>query len=405
MSENLQNEEIKQKKLKEIIKKLHDGATVQEVKKEFSALLKNVSAEEISGMENSLIKEGFPPKEIQKLCDVHVEVFKDSLSKQKRQNRLPGHPVHSYIQENKKAAGVLKSIKSLGKKLSKGKTSEQMLNAFRSELELLAKYEKHYARKENQLFPFLEQKGFSGPSKVMWGKHDEIRKVIKEVNSLFSDKKYSDMYSNVKKMISAIKGMIFMEEKILFPTAMRKLTDKDWITIRRGEMEIGYAWITPGNIWDANLTQNMAKEAPAQSPAPKPDNALHLDEGSLTPEIINLIFKNLPMDISYVDENDKVRYYSATDERIFPRSPGIIGRAVQNCHPPGSVHIVEKILESFKKKEKKSAEFWIKMKDMFIHIRYFPLYDDQGEYKGVIEMSQDVAEIRALKGEKRLLDW
>lgn len=132
-------------------------------------------------------------------------------------------------------------------------------------------------------------------------------------------------------------------------------------------------------------------------------SVFHLDEGNIPLEIINLILKKIPLDISYVDENDIVRYYSATEDRIFPRSPGVIGRAVQNCHPPKSLHIVNDILESFKKKKKNSAEFWITIKGRFLHIRYFPLYDKEGNYKGVIEVTQDVTDIRALKGEKRLL--
>jgi len=105
-----------------------------------------------------------------------------------------------------------------------------------------------------------------------------------------------------------------------------------------------------------------------------------------------------------VDENDTVRYYSSTEDRIFPRSPGVIGRTVQNCHPPKSMHVVNKIIESFKKKEKKSAEFWINKQGRFLYIRYFPLYNKAGDYKGVIEVSQDATDVRALKGEKRLLD-
>jgi DUF438 domain-containing protein len=135
------------------------------------------------------------------------------------------------------------------------------------------------------------------------------------------------------------------------------------------------------------------------------DNYFHLDEGGLTAEQINLMLKHLPFDITYVDENDKVKYYTAGEERIFPRSPAVIGREVQNCHPQKSVHIVEKIIESFKKKEKKSADFWIKMQGKFIYIRYFPVYDEKGKYKGIIEVTQEISDIKKIEGEKRLLDW
>ncbi len=135
------------------------------------------------------------------------------------------------------------------------------------------------------------------------------------------------------------------------------------------------------------------------------ENKIKLEEGSLNQEQLNLMLKRLPIDITFVNENDKVCYYSATDDRIFKRSPAIIGKDVQNCHPSKSVHIVKKILKSFKEKKKDFAEFWIQLNNNFIHIRYFPLYNKQGEYKGVIEVSQEVSGIKKLEGERRILDW
>lgn len=407
MSESSNSE--KQEKLKSIIKRLHEGADIESVKKEFSKLIKNVSPDEISDMENALINEGMPAEEVQRLCDIHVEVFKASLKKQKKESKIPGHPVHSYIEENKALKGILRRFNSLLKKISRGNADEKTIQSFISEFNKLKEIEKHYTRKENQLFPFLEQKGFSGPSKVMWGKHDEVRGLLKQVQDCINNEKWNELTKAGKKLSSDIKGMIFKEEKILFPTAMKKLNQEDWVKIRKGENEIGYAWITPGNVWDANLTQQLSTQRQAEEEMKKPvDDTIsnfHLDEGTLTLEQMHLMLKNLPLDISFVDENDKVKYYSATDDRIFPRSPGVIGRDVHNCHPPKSVHVVERILQSFKNKEKKNAEFWITMNDRFIHIRYFALYDNEGRYKGVIEVSQDVTDIRSLQGEKRLLDW
>jgi hypothetical protein len=203
-----------------------------------------------------------------------------------------------------------------------------------------------------------------------------------------------------------------MEEKILYPTASRRLSSDDWAEIQRGEPDIGYAWIKPGSLWEAgaaSLGTPSGGAAPAESSlgkeaAPGPARDIPMQEGALTQEQLNLMLTNLPLDLTYVDENDKVRYYSAAPDRIFPRSPGIIGRSVQNCHPPKSVHIVEQIVESFRKKEKDVADFWINFEGRFVYIRYFPLFKD-GEYKGVVELSQDVTDIRKLEGERRLLDW
>jgi DUF438 domain-containing protein len=187
------------------------------------------------------------------------------------------------------------------------------------------------------------------------------------------------------------------------------LTQEDWAEIKKGESEIGYAWITPSNLWDANIAKSKFSESltitSERTETMKETNEIRLSQGRLTEEQLNLMLKNLPVDLTFVDENDTVRFYSDTKDRIFPRSPAVIGRAVQNCHPPKSVHVVKNILNSFKEKKKDAAEFWIQMKGLFIHIRYFPVYDEKGNYKGVIEVSQEVSGIRALEGEKRILDW
>lgn len=132
---------------------------------------------------------------------------------------------------------------------------------------------------------------------------------------------------------------------------------------------------------------------------------VNLDTGALTPGQINLLLMTIPLDVSFVDENDVVVYYSAARDRIFPRTPGVIGRKVQNCHPPRSVHIVEKILAAFKSGKKSKAEFWIQSGGKFIHIRYFALRNEHGIYKGCLEVTQDITPLRKLEGEKRLLDW
>jgi DUF438 domain-containing protein len=284
---------------------------------------------------------------------------------------------------------------------------------FEAVLEELKDVEIHYRRKENQLFPYLEQVEFTGPSKVMWGKHDEIRQQLREFENAYREEDWRGFTAAGKTLLRAVRRMIFMEEKILFPTALKKLSEGQWAEIRRGEGEIGYAWIQPGNLWDPSvvIAATAAKEpGKAQSsvsagPGAGDSGEIPLDVGSLSPEQINLMLRNLPIDMTYVDENDRVRYYSQGRERIFPRSPAVVGREVQNCHPPKSVHVVEKILESFKRKEKDTAEFWLTLGGRFIHIRYFALYDQQGAYRGVVEVSQDVTDIRELKGQKRLLDW
>jgi hypothetical protein len=411
----------KEEQLKQIIKKLHAGSTVQNLKKEFADLLEDLSAEEIAAMEQSLVNEGFPPTSIQELCEVHVEVFEDSLKKVKDEAQLDGHPVHTYRKENRELEQRLAEIDDLFKKLKKAfkkgtaaKKGEPSREAILPKVNDLFVFEKHYQRKENQLFPKLEEKGFTGPTTVMWGKHDEIRAALKELKQgLEADGSPSAVQSLFKTLKKKMEKMIFMEEKILFPTSLKKLTVHDWVAIRNEENEIGYSWVTPGSVWDPSLAiERYARENPGEAPGANIKDYTNADqihiplhEGFLTQEQLDLILLNLPFDITFVNENDQVRYYSATNDRIFPRTPSIIGRDVQKCHPPKSVHVVEKIVEAFKKGERDKAEFWLDFKGRKIHIRYFPLFDANGAYRGVIEVSQDITKIQTLGGEHRLLDW
>ena len=413
--------EYRQQQLKEIVKDLHEGSDIKAVQKRFAQLIRNVSPEEIAQMEQALIAEGIPVEQVQKVCDVHVQVFEQALERRKKNKVLPGHPVHTYLQENRALRKILRRMRPLLKQVTRGARSRE----FQAVLEELKAIEIHYRRKENQLFPYLEQVEFTGPSKVMWGKHEEIRKQLREFEDAYRQEDWSRFAALGRGLLRAVGRMIFMEEKILFPTSLKKLSEKQWAEIRRGEPEIGYAWVQPGNLWDpsvviaASVAKELGKATGKASPGTAADGAMGtgtapgaeeageipLDVGKLLPQQINLMLRNLPIDMTYVDENDRVRYYSQGRERIFPRSPAVIGRAVQNCHPPNSVHVVEKILESFKRKQKDTAEFWLTLGGRFIHIRYFALYDQKGIYRGVVEVSQDVTDIRALEGQKRLLDW
>lgn len=411
---------IKQEALKGIIKDLHAGVPVEKLRRTFAGLIKGTSPEEIADMENSLIQEGFPVEEVQRLCDVHAQVFDRALKKAGKPGRVPGHPIFSYREENKETKRILKELKRAAKPLVKGRPDKTEVERFGSVLTRFKEIEKHYARKENQLFPALETKAFVGPSKVMWGKHNEIRALIKKTEAAWTAGHWRDMAGELASLSGAVKKLIFLEEKILFPTAARKLNTVDWARIKKGEPEIGYAWIKPSNLWDAQLAETMAgatavtaapshpptaPAAPTTMTATADDGAIDLARGRLTAEQVDLMLKSLPFDITFVDENDRVRYYSDTAERIFPRSPEVIGRAVQNCHPPKSVHVVEAIVQAFKDKTKTSADFWIQRDGKFILIRYFPVYNAAGVYKGVIEVSQDITGLKALEGERRLLSW
>ncbi|HPE90392.1 MAG TPA: DUF438 domain-containing protein [Spirochaetia bacterium] len=429
MSEFLKNDATRAERaarLKVIIDKLAAGAAPSAVKKEFRDLIEGADAAEVAELEQSLIEGGMPVEEVQRLCEVHADVFKAGLERGERADRMPGHPVHTYLAENREAGKRARALR-----LASVAGSLDAVSAAVAELKPIVT---HFERKENQLFPYLERKGFTGPSKVMWGKHDEIRAAFRELDEARASANAKAYRAKARDLARRVRAMIFMEEKILFPNALKRLSDAEWAELRRGEDAIGFAWVRPGAEWDPALVAPAGRgaggayanfgaavaaagasvgTAPDAGAAPDassaaaigPDTPIPLSTGALPLKVLDAVLKSLPVDVSFVGADDNVMYYSDSPHRVFPRSPAIIGRAVQNCHPPKSVHVVERIVESFKKKEKDKADFWIQMGDRFIVISYKPVYDADGTYLGTLEMSGDATDVRALEGQRRLLDW
>jgi len=407
MGEYLNNREKRREVLKGLIRQLHEGRTVEEVKEEFSRLLQEIGASELAEVEQALIAEGMPEHEIKRLCDVHVAVFREVLDAQARPETIPGHPVHTFLAENVACARVLDDLRQALENLQAAPTPEHLETA-RRRLEELRRYERHYLRKENILFPFLEKHGFTGPSRVMWAIHDDIRagwKALAEVlNNPPADAgllraRIQGTFLPLEKMI---REMFYKEENILYPTALEMLTPEEWLAIRAQEEGIGYAFVVAGDQWPPR-----EKAAPAVPPTEQPlttEGTLRLDTGFLTVEEINRLLRYLPVDLTYVDREDRVRFFSQTKERIFPRSPAVIGRKVQQCHPPASVHRVQRILDDFRAGRRDQAEFWVQTRGRFIHIVYYAVRDEQGEYRGTLEVTQDITHLRELQGERRLLE-
>jgi DUF438 domain-containing protein len=391
--------------LKEIVRGLHEGKAPEEQKIRFAEMLRQVSASEIAEMEQALIAEGISEEEIKNLCDVHVQVFAESFEGTEPLQVPPGHPVDTFRRENAALSEVVERVRSILENPGEppdAESGKRWLVELRELLIDVAQVEKHYLRKENQLFPMLEAHGVTGPSKVMWALHDDIRAIFKSVRKTAEEGDRESILSDGLALVTAISDMIYKEENILLPMALEVLSEADWGRVLEGGDEIGYTLIEPHEGW-------IPTEGPgAEAPPPRRGTGeapLWLSTGGLTAKQLDLVLTNLPVDITFVDAEDKVQYYSAQASRIFPRSPGIIGRAVQNCHPPSSVHVVQEILDAFRKGTKDSADFWIQMEEKFILIRYFAIRDTEGKYEGCLEVSQDVTKIKALEGERRLLDW
>jgi uncharacterized protein len=392
MSEYIDNHSRRQDVLKRMIAQLHAGRTVDEVKSQFAELLAEVDATEIAFLEQALIAEGMPAMEIKRLCDVHVAAFEDALNarassaKARADSTQPlSQRIIAQFKDANAAAG--RTLDGLEAAVAVGRWAEA-----REWARQLRAHELHYQRKENVLFPYLEKHGFSGPSTVMWAIHDDIRAALKQLLAALSGQADPGQVAAVlDPLADAMRQMIYKEENILFPTALQMLTPDEWAAIA------------------AVGQQPSAADLPIAS-ASNSAQLIPLEVGGLTAQQIGLLLTHLPMDVTFVDEEDEVRFYSAGSERVFDRQPAIIGRKVQQCHPPTSMHRVQRILDDFRTGRRSTAEFWIQMGApngqgcRFIHIRYFALRDAQGVYRGTLEVTQDVTGIRQLEGERRLLD-
>lgn len=387
--------------LKEIIRELHAGVDLTRLQEKFAQTVGDITPEEIASLEQALVHEGLPESEIKKMCHLHAGLFKNALDEQAAPAMPPGHPVHTYMEENQQAKGVIAEIQQELEKI--GEEPRETVWSFvvshlRSLVQELAGIQTHYVRKENQLFPLLEQHGLAAPGKVMWEVHDDIRGKFRLVQELLAGNKRVAARNALLDLVAAVDDMIQKEERILFPMALQVFTDIDWSRCRAGEEEIGYAFdVAPSDAWTVSAT--------GTGPEDIKTGLVNLATGQLPSEVIDIMLCNLPVDISFVDADDKVAYYSASSHRIFPRSPGVIGRDVKNCHPPKSLHMVTEILEAFKKGERKKAEFWLELGGKFIHIQYLALWNNQGRYLGCLEVGQDATHVRSLQGQRRLLEW
>ncbi len=399
MSAEINNREFRQQILKELISELHDGKSVDDVKEKFAEVFGNVSAEEIAQAEQALIADGLPVTEVQRLCDVHASVFKGSIEDIHRapvSSELPGHPADTLKREN---SAIEKEIDEVRTQLALLPDSDAK-DKVRAGLKRLTEIDRHYLKKENLFFPYMEQYGITAPPKVMWGVDDEIRAQLKAVLAKLASEELSSLAEEIEAFLDKAGEMIFKEENIMLPMLLENLTQDEWKTIADESEELGYCLIDSVPVWTPSA--GKASEAAAQE-QPGIAGAIHLPTGVLKVEELSRMLDTLPIDITFVGKDDTVRYFSQGAERVFPRTKAIIGRKVSNCHPPASVHIVEKLVEGFKAGRKDHEDFWINMGEKFILIRYFAVRDEAGEYLGVLEVTQNIRPLQAIKGEKRLV--
>lgn len=408
MSELINDAEKRKELLKHMILQLHEGKAPEAVKKQLIRLLGKVPYNDVVEVEQELIKEGLPQEEVLRLCDIHTMALDGVLDHTEAKTAPPGHPVHTFKEENRALRKEIQTLEHLYDDVKNSKSKDQLGRLFdeiHQQFNALMDAEKHYLRKENLLFPFLEKHGITGPPTVMWGKHDEARELLKgavEALGATDDITVEEAKTVIDLVLGpaskAVDDMINKEEEILFPMCLDTLKEEEWLKIERQSIEYGFCLYDPKVKWSP---EGIELEESASEEIDK----IQLPSGSFNVNELTAILNTIPFDMTFVDKNDRVKYFTQGRERIFARSRAILGRNVRNCHPPSSVHVVEKILGDFKSGKKDHSAFWITLKDRFIHIEYFALRSEDGGYLGTLEVSQDLTEKRKLKGEQRLLQY
>lgn len=414
MSEIINNSKQKKEMLKHLILQLHDGVAPESIKLRLVDLLKSVPYELVVEVEQELISEGISEEAVLSLCDIHTQVLDGNIDTGHAKSVPPGHPVDTFQQENRALETFIAKAKEAfneGNHIPQEQVEEYVLK-LKGIFNALSDVDKHYKRKEYLLFPYLEKAGITGPPKVMWGKHDETRTLLKAAHDSLPERGADKITSEeipslivlvLLPVIEAIEGMIFKEEQILLPMCLDTLGEEDWYHIYKETLEFGFCLYDPAVEWKP---QSSNKAQQTDEPKFLGGDAIRLSSGAFALKELEALFVTLPIDITYVDANDKVKFFSHSPNRVFDRNRSILGRDVRLCHPPGSVHIVEQIINDFKSGKENRAAFWISnFKGRFVHIDYTALRGAEGEYLGVIEVTQDITAFRALEGDQRLLSY
>lgn len=407
MSELINNSAKRKELLKHLILQLHSGEAPDAVRKRLEEYLKTVPYNEVVEVEQELISEGLPEEEILRFCDIHTAVLDGHIDQTFAKEVPAGHPVDTFKKENKELEKVIAQVRDLFNQASQLKDTDikGYLLKLKALYNALSDVDKHYRRKEYLLFPFMEKHEITGPPKVMWGKHDETRELLKsahEVLDVQDDMSVEDLYTiiayTLEPVLASVEGMIMKEEEILLPMCMDTLTDIEWYQIYQQTLEFGFCLYDPSDKWHP-------EDIEVSYVSYSQNGNVQLPTGSFSIDELTAFFNLLPMDITFVDKDDKVKFFSLGPHRIFDRNRAIIGRKVQLCHPPGSVHVVDQILDDFKSGKESNAVFWINFKGQFIYIEYIAMRGENGEYLGVVECTQDLTNLRKLEGEQRLLSY
>ena len=380
--------EERQEILKNLMLRLHSGEDKEVIQEEFNEVFDEITPYEIQLMERNLMSEGITFAEIMSLCNVHANLMGSKVNTQTSvaDFEQPGHPVHVMKMENLAIRGALDRVERLLVIYLETKDST-IEKGLRRQISLLDQFENHYQRKEYAMFPIMEKKGITAPPKVMWGVHDQIRDLYRDFKKALNDGKESTL-EEFQIARDEMLEMIQKEENILIPMVEQVFHVDDWETIASQSPEYGYCIVKPEKEWAVKKSFSPVKEETQV----ESEGDIPLSTGSLSLKELNLILNLLPMELSFVDAENIVKYYNEGngEEKIFKRTPSAIGRDVILCHPPRVHETVQTIFEQLKSKQKEKEEMWFKTEDKMVHVTYHAVWDEEGKYMGCLEYVQDI---------------
>lgn len=380
--------EERQEILKNLMLRLHAGEDKEVIQEEFNEVFDEISPYEIQLMERNLMSEGITFAEIMSLCNVHANLMGSKVNTQTSvaDFEQPGHPVHVMKMENLAIRGALDRVERLLVNFLETKDST-IEKGLRRQISLLDQFENHYQRKEYAMFPLMEKKGITAPPKVMWGVHDQIRDLYRDFKNALNDGKESTL-EEFQIARDEMLEMIQKEENILIPMVEQVFHVDDWETIASQSPEYGYCIVKPEKEWAVKKSFSPVKEETQI----ESEGDIPLSTGSLSLKELNLILNLLPMELSFVDAQNIVKYYNEGngEEKIFKRTPSAIGRDVILCHPPRVHETVQTIFEQLKSKQKEKEEMWFKTEDKMVHVTYHAVWDEEENYMGCLEYVQDI---------------
>jgi len=416
--------------VKSLLRRIHEGADPESLKREFGEVLAKVNPAEIPLIEQQLVKEGFPIQEILRMCDLHVALFRDYLVGRELKGVPEGHPLDLLLRENELILKWAEQLGVVANALANAGDAEMppLLQQLKALLSNLRAVRTHYRKVQMLLFPYLERRGIVAVPRVLWGREDQallkLRTLMKMVGSELPPDEAKAVAKEAASLANELAELVFRENKILFPALWALLTEGEWAAVAEEARKIGYL-VKADSEWkpkeepvlpyqseprvEESSLERLPPEFRAVAAGIEPDKYkltregdLDLGTGFLSPEEVKGVFGALPIEVTFADASDRVRFYS--DGRLppaFVRTRTILCRNLLYCHPPRLERLVKDTLEALKRGEADYREFWTRIGDRIVRVFISAVRDESGKYLGAVEVVEDFTE--ALRNPEEVL--